>query len=328
MTIVTHQRAASPWQKDPGKRQSDFSSSQKFNEPPPEQRTIKHSPTLTRCGGQLGITTGAPPRWLDFSPLDLDFLVLGFVFPFVLVSSLAIMATVYQGHVPQGQIPIQGHGQVQQHEQQSKPPISKWWWISFLTTSLIILVIAGALLGVALDVYGNSSTDTVSMLPASYGLFGAGVIFHILFWIFWVIWRRRYKRIQRQNHTIVYLDAAGRPYATTTIPRTYGHVPPVANNPLTQYPVTTKYPAVQQHHHRPHVQTQISRMQPGRYAGAELGTDAPPPTELALQQPSHITTIELAARQRAEMAASPVPDSHYRQVLNTRPLSVDEISKR
>lgn len=161
------------------------------------------------------------------------------------------------------------------------------------------------------------------MLLASHGPFGAGLIFHILFWVFWVIWRRRYKRTQRQNYTIFYLDAAGRPYATTTIPRTYSHIPPiVTNNPPTQYPTTTKYPAVQHHHHPPvqsqaHNHAQTVSTQPIRYAGAELGTDAPPPTELALQQASHITTIELAAQHRAEMAASPVSDSHYRQVLNT-----------
>jgi hypothetical protein len=247
---------------------------------------------------------------------------------------LPIMAIVYQSHSPQGQIPIQGHGQIQQHEQQNKLPISKWWWISFLATSVIILVIAGAILGVALDVYGSSSTDTVSMLLASYGLFGAGLVVHILFWVFWVIWRRRYKRIQRQNHTIVYLDAAGRPYATTTVPRTYAHVTPVnISNPPTQYPATAKYARVQHHHYSP-VQSQAPnhaqtvRTQPVRYAGEEMGTDAPPPTELALQQPSHITTSELAAQQRAEMAASPVPDSHYRQVLNTSPLSPDEVSER
>jgi hypothetical protein len=253
------------------------------------------------------------------------------------------MATGYQSQTPQGQIPIQGHGQIQQHEQHNKPPVSKWWWISFLVTSLITLVIAGALLGVSLNASGSNSTDTISIILASYGLFGAGFILHIIFWVLWVIWRRRYKRIQRQNHTIVYLDAAGRPYATTTIPRTYSHVPPVTtNNPPTKYPAATKYPAVQQqqqqqhhhhHHHSPvqsqaHNHAQTVRSQPVRYAGAELGTDAPPPTELALQQPSHITTIELAAQQRAEMAASPVPDSHYRQVLNTSLLSPDGFGKR
>ena len=235
----------------------------------------------------------------------------------------AIMATVSQGQVPQGQ--IQSHSQ--QHQQLTKPPMSKWWWISFLTTSLIVVVIAGALLGVGLDPSNTLTIDEqYTMLITSWSLFGLGFIFHIVFWILWAVRRSQAKRLQPQNHTIVYLDAAGRPYATTTtttttaIPHIY--IPPAINNPTTpapapQYPVPTKYPAVQ---HRPQSLAQTASTRSvktqsvtGQYAGAELGTTAPQsqPTELALQQPSHLTRIELGAQQRAEMAATPVSMSHY-----------------
>lgn len=236
------------------------------------------------------------------------------------------MATVYQGQVPQGQ--IQSHGQ--QHQQLVKPPMSKWWWISFLTISLIALVIAGAFLGVGIDPSNTLSVDEEStMLIISWSFFGLGGALHITFWSLWGVRRSQVKRLQPQNHTIIYLDAAGRPYATTTttttaLPHTY--IPPAINNPSTpspapapapQYPVTTKYPVVQ---HRPQslaqtVSTRSVKTQSvtGQYAGAELGTTAPQtqPTELALQQPSHLARIELAAQQRAEMAATPVSVSHY-----------------
>ncbi|KAF7170624.1 hypothetical protein CNMCM5623_002995 [Aspergillus felis] len=198
------------------------------------------------------------------------------------------MATAYQAYVPQGQ------GQQPAQPIPVKPPISKWWWISFLITSLVTFAVGGGLLGVGLGSYDGSSRAEMmygGIISGGFACIGIGALFNILFWIFWAIWFRRNRRIQRQHqqHTIVYLDAAGRPYATATAPRTFPQPP--TNYPPTQYSAATP--------------------QPIRYAGAELGTFAPQPTELAIQQPPHLTSIELAAQQRAELAASPLPVFHY-----------------
>lgn len=162
------------------------------------------------------------------------------------VSNLASnMVTAYQAYVPQGQ------GQQPAQPIQFKPPISKWWWISFLITSLVTFAVCGGLLGVGLDSFdGSSGSETTygGMISGGFACIGIGALFNILFWIFWAIWFRRYRRNQRQHqqHTIVYLDAAGRPYATATAPRTFPQPPP--NYPPTQYPAATKYPVV---HHPP-----------------------------------------------------------------------------
>lgn len=97
-----------------------------------------------------------------------------------------------------------------------------------------------------------------------------------------------------------------------------------------QYQQPMKYPAAQHHDPRPQAQAQAQALekQSDGYAGAELGTDAPQPSELASQQPSHIATVELAAQQRVEMAASPVPVAYYSQEFNTKVTAMDRLDKR
>ncbi|KAJ5408882.1 hypothetical protein N7509_002765 [Penicillium cosmopolitanum] len=235
------------------------------------------------------------------------------------------MATAYQTYVPQGQ------GQQPTQTIQVKPSISKWWWISFLITSLITFAVGGGLLGVGMASYdGSSGSETTygDMISGGFACLGIGAFFNILFWIFWAIWFRRHRRNhrQQQQHTIVYLDAAGQPYATVTTPQTFPQSP--TNYPPTQYPATTKYPAVNYppaNAVSPQAATpQAVTPQPIRYTGAELGSIAPQPTELALQEPPHITSIELAAQQRAEMAASPVP--LYTQRSNERTTGMEKRS--
>jgi hypothetical protein len=70
-------------------------------------------------------------------------------------------------------------------------------------------------------------------------------------------------------------------------------------------------------------------MQGDGYARAELGTDAPQPSNLHYSShPSHIATVELAAQQRVEMAGSSVPVAHYSQEFNTKVTATDRLDKR
>jgi hypothetical protein len=84
-----------------------FSPSPNFKDHYPNNEQQKIAPLLRaveRTSSNLGVTTGAPPTWLDSSPLDPDFLVLG-LFLFFHVSGPPILVTFDQGQVPQGQVP-------------------------------------------------------------------------------------------------------------------------------------------------------------------------------------------------------------------------------
>ncbi|CAI7597383.1 unnamed protein product [Penicillium pancosmium] len=212
------------------------------------------------------------------------------------------MATAYQTYVPQEQ------GQQPTQPTQVKASISKWWWISFLITSLITFAVGGGLLGVGMASFdGSSGSETTygDMISGGFACIGIGAFFNILFWIFWTIWFRRHRRNHRkqQQHTIVYLDAAGQPYATATAPQTFPQPP--TNFFPTQYPAATKYPAV----HSP--------------SATAVAPQAATPQAVTTQPLS----IELAAQQRAEMAASPVPLFHYSQRSNERTLGMEKRSE-